>query len=102
MVKMSSTCIDAYMVTSHDALTHPSEGPGADANGVTGIENSMMKCVFIFNWSCINYGFYVPLQIKISRTEVDILLGCTSKSKVLTDMYRKETFSLVLECETHS
>lgn len=55
--QMTSTCIDAYMVTSDDALTHPSEGPGADANGLTGIENSMMKCVFISNWSCIHYGF---------------------------------------------
>ena len=87
MVKMSSTCIDANMVTSDDALTHHFKGPGADENGLTGIENSMMKCVFIFNWSCIQYGFYLPLLMEISRTEVNILLGCTSKSKVLADMY---------------
>jgi len=91
---MSSNCIDAYMVTSHDALTHPSAGSGADANGLTGIENSMMKCVFIFNWRCIHYGFYVPPQIKNSRTEDNIVLGCTSKSKVFADMYWKEPFPL--------
>jgi hypothetical protein len=84
---MSSTCIDANMVTYDDALTRPFKVPGTDENGLTGIENSMMKRVFIFKWSCIHYDFYVPLLIKISRTEVDVLLGCTSKSKVLTDMY---------------
>jgi len=38
MLKMSSICIEAYKVTSDDALTRPSKGPGADANGLTGIK----------------------------------------------------------------
>ena len=49
MLKMFSTWIDANMVTSDDALTHPFKGPGADVNGLTGTENSMMKRDFIFN-----------------------------------------------------
>jgi len=32
-------------------LSHPFKGPLAVVNGLTGIRNAFVKCLFIFSWS---------------------------------------------------
>jgi hypothetical protein len=53
---------------------------GLLANGLTSIANALVNCVFIFIWRSTHYGFWVSAQIKIWRTEVNVLLVCTSKT----------------------
>lgn len=39
------------MNTSDHGLPHPFKGPGEVSNGLSGIRNASVKCLFIFNWS---------------------------------------------------
>jgi hypothetical protein len=43
---MSFTWTNSRMNTSDQGLLHPFEGPGAVSNGLTGIKNALMKCLF--------------------------------------------------------
>ena len=39
------------MDTTDHGLSHYFEGPGAIVNGLIGIQNALVKCLFIFNSS---------------------------------------------------
>jgi len=54
MFKMPSTWINAHIDTYDRGLSHPFQGPGEDANSVTGIQNALLKCLFICNWRWIH------------------------------------------------
>lgn len=47
---MSLTLISARTDTSDHGLSQSVKGPGYVANGLTGIKNVLVKCLFIFNW----------------------------------------------------
>jgi len=51
MLKIFSTSINEGTNTSDHGISHPFKGSGADSNGLSGIKNASMKCLFIFNWS---------------------------------------------------
>lgn len=44
---------------------HPFKDPMTVADDFADIYDALMKCLFIYNFACINYGFYVSPQIKI-------------------------------------
>jgi len=45
-----STWIEVCLDKSYCWLSHPFKGPGAVANGLTGIKNTFVKSLFIFSW----------------------------------------------------
>jgi len=51
MLEMSSTWYNARMDTSEYGLSHTFKGTRAFANGLTGVQNESVKCLFISNWS---------------------------------------------------
>jgi len=50
MFSMSSTSINASMYTLDDGPSYHIKGPVKVANGLTGINNAMVKPHFILNW----------------------------------------------------
>jgi len=42
------------MDTFDQGLSHPLQGLGTDANDLIGMKNTLVKCLFILNWSCIH------------------------------------------------
>jgi hypothetical protein len=40
------------MSTADHGALHICKGPGAVANGMTGIQNAVVKCPFMLNWEC--------------------------------------------------
>ena len=50
-LKMFYTRINAPMDTSDRGLTHPFQGLESVANSFTGIQNTLIKCFFIFSCS---------------------------------------------------
>jgi hypothetical protein len=62
---MSSMRFNARLDTSHHGPPHPFKGARVVADTLTGIQNAVVKCLFVLNRSCIHKGFYVSPQIKI-------------------------------------
>jgi hypothetical protein len=54
---MSSKRLDALLDTSQHGSLHPFKDVGVVADSLTGIDNAMVKCLFVFNRSCIHKGF---------------------------------------------
>ena len=50
--------------TSDQGLLRLFTSPSAVAVCFTGIKIALVKCLSVFNWSCIHYGFYMSPQIK--------------------------------------
>jgi hypothetical protein len=61
---MPSTRFNARLDTSHHGPPHPFKDAGVAADGLTGIHNAMVKCLFVVNRSCIHKGFYVSPQVE--------------------------------------
>jgi len=50
MLKISSTWINEGTNTPDHGFSHPFKRPRAVSNGLLGIKNASVKCLFIFNW----------------------------------------------------
>ena len=64
-VQNGSICINSRMDTSNRGLSHRFKGAWEVANGLTGIENVIVKWLFILNWTWIHLGYKVTPQTKI-------------------------------------
>jgi hypothetical protein len=91
---MFSTWINAHMDVSNHGMLHSFKYPRAVANGLTGIK-TMVKCLFIFNWSCINEGCQVSTEIQIWRIEVRGSWELHLETSVFANIYWCESFSLL-------
>jgi hypothetical protein len=63
MLKMSSSWINTRTDTSDHDLSHPLKCPRAIGNGSIDIQNALVKCPFISNWSWM-HGFKFPHRSK--------------------------------------
>lgn len=67
---MSSMRINAYLDTPHHGLKHPFKETGAVVDSLTGVNNVMVKCLFVFKSSCIHKGFKVFPWLKIHNIRI--------------------------------
>jgi hypothetical protein len=77
MLKISSAGINESRNTSDHGLSYPFEGPGVVPNGLSGIKNASVRCLFIFNWS------YLAIDKKLKDRGRAKVGGCAFKMKCL-------------------
>jgi hypothetical protein len=70
MLNMSSMRFNTCLDTSYHGPPHPYKDAGVVADILTGINNAMVKCLFIVNRSCIHKGFLVSPQVKIQTIQI--------------------------------
>jgi hypothetical protein len=70
MLKMSSMRFTAQLDKPHHGPPHPLTDIGVVADTLTGIQNAVVKCLFVVNRSCIRKGIQVPPQVKIQRIQI--------------------------------
>jgi hypothetical protein len=58
-----------HLDTSHGP-PHPFKDTGVLADILTGIHNTMVKCLFVVNRICLYKGFSVSPQVKIQRIQI--------------------------------
>jgi hypothetical protein len=51
-------------------LLHPLKVASVVTDSLTGIQNAIVKCLFIVNRTCIHKGFQVSPQVKIQRIQI--------------------------------
>jgi hypothetical protein len=79
-LKISRSWNNAHIDTSDHAMSHRLKGPGATASDLKGLKNGW-RSLFIFQWSWILQGFKCRHRKKKTYvTDVNILMGSTSKS----------------------
>jgi hypothetical protein len=57
---MSSVKFNVHLKTSDHGLPHPFKDVGVVADSLTGIHSATVKCLFLFNRSCLHKGFRCP------------------------------------------